>query len=77
MLPFLYSSIIDAGIHQAPSIKVAEAAKVTENIQRDVNIGLINELATIFEKLSFFSKDPLIVKKSESKFILDESFELK
>ena len=41
---YLYSSIIDAGIHQAPSIKIAEASKVTENIQRDVNIALINEL---------------------------------
>ena len=40
IISFLYSSIIDAGIHQASSIKVAEAAKVTENIQRDVNIAL-------------------------------------
>ena len=40
VISFLYSSIIDAGIHQASSIKVAEAAKVTENIQRDVNIAL-------------------------------------
>ncbi|EGR0693765.1 Vi polysaccharide biosynthesis UDP-N-acetylglucosamine C-6 dehydrogenase TviB [Vibrio parahaemolyticus] len=47
----LYKSIITAGTHQASSIKVAEAAKVIENTQRDVNIALINELAIIFNKL--------------------------
>jgi UDP-N-acetyl-D-glucosamine/UDP-N-acetyl-D-galactosamine dehydrogenase len=47
----LYGSIVTAGIHQAPSIRVAEAAKVIENIQRDVNIALINELALIFNRL--------------------------
>lgn len=47
----LYQSIIVAGTHKASSIKVAEAAKVIENIQRDVNIGLINELSIIFNKL--------------------------
>ena len=47
----LYSSIIDAGTHKAPSIKVAEAAKVIENTQRDVNIALINELAILFNKV--------------------------
>jgi UDP-N-acetyl-D-galactosamine dehydrogenase len=47
----LYSSIITAGTHKASSIKVAEAAKVIENTQRDVNIALINELALIFNKL--------------------------
>ena len=47
----LYSSIITAGTHKASSIKVAEAAKVIENTQRDVNIALINELALIFHKL--------------------------
>tara|TARA_B110000503_G_C7152769_1_gene415926 strand:- start:447 stop:1682 length:1236 start_codon:yes stop_codon:yes gene_type:complete len=47
----LYSSIIDAGIHKAPSIMVAEAAKVTENIQRDVNIALINELHQLFSAM--------------------------
>ncbi|MGB1261978.1 MAG: Vi polysaccharide biosynthesis UDP-N-acetylglucosamine C-6 dehydrogenase TviB [Cognaticolwellia sp.] len=48
----LYSSIIVAGTHKASSIKVAEAAKVIENTQRDVNIALINELAIIFNKLN-------------------------
>ena len=48
----LYKNIISAGTHKVSSIRVAEAAKVIENTQRDVNIGLINELATIFNKLS-------------------------
>ena len=48
----LYSQIITAGTHKAPSIKVAEAAKVIENIQRDVNIALINEFSVIFKKLN-------------------------
>jgi len=47
----LYTRIIEAGVHRAPSIRVAEAAKVIENTQRDVNIALINELALIFHKL--------------------------
>ncbi len=47
----LYKSIITAGTHLAPSIKVAEAAKVIENSQRDINIAFINELAIIFNKL--------------------------
>jgi UDP-N-acetyl-D-galactosamine dehydrogenase len=48
----LYLSVIIAGTHKAPSIKAAEAAKVIENTQRDVNIALINELALIFNKLN-------------------------
>jgi len=48
----LYASIITAGTHLAPSIKVAEAAKVIENSQRDVNIAFVNELAIIFNKLN-------------------------
>lgn len=48
----LYNEIIAAGTHQAPSIRVAEAAKVIENTQRDLNIALINELAIIFNKMS-------------------------
>jgi UDP-N-acetyl-D-galactosamine dehydrogenase len=47
----VYNLIITAGTHKAPSIKVAEAAKVIENTQRDVNIALINELAVIFNKM--------------------------
>jgi len=55
----LYRSIIVAGTHKASSIKVAEAAKVIENIQRDVNIGLINELALIFNKLGIDTEEVL------------------
>jgi len=47
----LYASIVIAGTHKAPSIRVAEAAKVIENTQRDLNIALINELAIIFDKM--------------------------
>jgi UDP-N-acetyl-D-glucosamine/UDP-N-acetyl-D-galactosamine dehydrogenase len=55
----LYASIIIAGTHKAPSIKVAEAAKVIENTQRDVNIALVNELALIFNKLDIDTQDVL------------------
>lgn len=48
----VYGTIIEAGLHQAPSIKVAEAAKVIENTQRDINISLMNELAIIFDKMN-------------------------
>ncbi len=55
----LYASIITAGTYRAPSIRVAEAAKVIENVQRDVNIALINELALIFDKLGIDTMDVL------------------
>ena len=55
----LYRSIITAGTHKASSIKVAEAAKVIENTQRDINIALINELALIFNKLSIDTEEVL------------------
>jgi UDP-N-acetyl-D-galactosamine dehydrogenase len=55
----LYLSIIEAGTHKAGSIKVAEAAKVIENTQRDVNIALINELALIFNKLNIDTEEVL------------------
>ena len=48
----LYKEIIKAGTYLAPSIKIAEAAKVIENTQRDVNIALINEFAVVFNKLN-------------------------
>ena len=51
MLVSLYGDVVTAGIHRAPSIRVAEAAKVIENTQRDLNIALINELASLFDKL--------------------------
>jgi len=52
----LYSSVIEAGTHLAPSIKVAEAAKVIENSQRDINIAFVNELAKIFNLMSIDTK---------------------
>jgi UDP-N-acetyl-D-galactosamine dehydrogenase len=55
----LYASIITAGTHQASSIKVAEAAKVIENTQRDVNIALINELSLIFKRIGIDTEEVL------------------
>ena len=55
----VYSSIVAAGIHRAPSIEVAEAAKVIENTQRDLNIALMNELAIIFDRLGISTRDVL------------------
>ncbi|MGQ7115675.1 Vi polysaccharide biosynthesis UDP-N-acetylglucosamine C-6 dehydrogenase TviB, partial [Escherichia sp. TWPC-MK] len=46
----VYELVIDAGVHRAESIKVAEAAKVIENSQRDINIAFVNELSMIFNK---------------------------
>ena len=55
----LYGSVVTAGVHRASSIKVAEAAKVIENTQRDLNIALMNELAIIFDKLGIDTLDVL------------------
>ena len=54
-----YQLVVQAGVHRAPSIKVAEAAKIIENTQRDVNIALINELSIIFNKLNINTFDVL------------------
>jgi UDP-N-acetyl-D-glucosamine/UDP-N-acetyl-D-galactosamine dehydrogenase len=54
-----YGAVVTAGIHRAESIKVAEAAKVIENTQRDLNIALMNELAVIFDRLGIATKDVL------------------
>ncbi len=53
----LYGSIISAGIHKAPTLKVAEAAKIIENTQRDLNISLMNELSLIFDKMNINTYD--------------------
>lgn len=53
----LYASIIEAGTHKAPSLKVAEASKAIENAQRDVNISFVNELALIFDKMGIDTND--------------------
>lgn len=55
----VYESVVTAGVHRASSIKVAEAAKVIENTQRDLNIALMNELALIFDKLGIDTNDVL------------------
>ena len=65
----LYSSIISAGTHLASSIKVAEAAKVIENTQRDLNIALVNELSILFEKLEIDTQDVLKAAGSKWNFL--------
>ena len=69
IISFLYSSIIDAGIHQASSIKVAEAAKVTENIQRDVNIALINEMHQLYTSLDISTLDVIEAASTKWNFM--------
>ena len=59
MVDLVYGRIVTAGTHRASSIRVAEAAKVIENIQRDVNIALINELAMLFRQLGLETTDVL------------------
>ncbi len=65
----LYAAIITAGTHRASSIKVAEAAKVIENTQRDVNIALINELALIFNRLGLDTEEVLSAAGSKWNFL--------
>jgi UDP-N-acetyl-D-galactosamine dehydrogenase len=64
----LYESIIDAGVHRAGSIKVAEAAKVIENTQRDLNIALMNELALIFSRIGIDTLEVLQAAGSKWNF---------
>jgi UDP-N-acetyl-D-galactosamine dehydrogenase len=65
----LYKSIIEAGTHLAPTIKVAEAAKVIENTQRDVNIALMNELAQIFDTMNIDTNAVLEAASTKWNFI--------
>ncbi len=65
----LYASIVEAGTHRAPSIEVAEAAKVIENTQRDLNIALMNELAIIFAKLDLDTSEVLAAAGSKWNFL--------
>jgi len=65
----LYGSIITAGIHKAPSIKVAEAAKVIENTQRDLNIALMNELSIIFHRMGINTYDVIEAAATKWNFI--------
>jgi UDP-N-acetyl-D-galactosamine dehydrogenase len=64
-----YGAIIDAGVHRAPSIRVAEAAKVIENTQRDLNIALMNELAIIFDRMGIRTADVLAAAGTKWNFL--------
>jgi len=65
----VYESVVSAGVHKANSIKVAEAAKVIENTQRDLNISLMNELALIFNKMNIDTRDVLAAAASKWNFL--------
>jgi UDP-N-acetyl-D-galactosamine dehydrogenase len=65
----LYSSIIEAGTHKAPSLKVAEASKAIENAQRDVNISFVNELALIFDRMGIDTDDVIEAAGSKWNFL--------
>jgi UDP-N-acetyl-D-galactosamine dehydrogenase len=65
----LYASIITAGTHKAPSIKVAEASKAIENAQRDVNISFVNELALIFDKMGIDTSDVIAAAGTKWNFL--------
>lgn len=69
LLEKIYGSVVRAGIHRASSIKVAEAAKVIENTQRDLNIALMNELAVIFERLGIDTLEVLQAAGSKWNFL--------
>ena len=69
VLADLYGSIVEAGIHRAPSIKVAEAAKVIENTQRDLNIALMNEVAKICHLLGIRTRDVLDAAATKWNFL--------
>ena len=65
----VYGSVVTAGLHKAPSIKVAEAAKVIENSQRDLNIAFMNELSAIFHLLGIDTKDVLAAAATKWNFL--------
>ena len=65
----VYGSVVKAGIHRAPSIKVAEAAKVIENSQRDLNIAFMNELSAIFDVLNIDTGDVLAAARTKWNFM--------
>jgi UDP-N-acetyl-D-galactosamine dehydrogenase len=65
----VYGSVVKAGIHRAPSIKVAEAAKVIENTQRDLNIAFMNELSAIFRRLGIDTGDVLAAASTKWNFL--------
>lgn len=64
----LYRPVVPAGLHLAPSIRVAEASKITENVQRDVNIALMNELALVYDRLGLRTEDVLAAARTKWNF---------
>ena len=64
-----YSLVVDAGVHRAPSIKVAEASKIVENTQRDLNIALMNELSLIFDRMSINTYDVIEAAATKWNFL--------
>ena len=64
-----YSLVVEAGVHRAESIKVAEAAKVIENSQRDINIAFMNELSIIFNKMNIDTKSVLAAAGTKWNFL--------
>ena len=65
----VYALVVDAGLHLAPSIRVAEAAKIIENTQRDVNIALMNELSIIFDRMGINTYDVLEAAATKWNFL--------
>ena len=65
----VYESVVVAGVHRAPTIKVAESAKVIENTQRDLNIALMNELALIFQRMGIDTRDVLAAAGTKWNFL--------
>jgi len=65
----IYERIVEAGIYRAPSLEVAEAAKVIENTQRDLNVALMNELAIIFDRLGIPTRDVLAAARTKWNFL--------
>jgi UDP-N-acetyl-D-glucosamine/UDP-N-acetyl-D-galactosamine dehydrogenase len=64
-----YGRVVEAGVHRAPSIKVAEAAKVIENVQRDLNVALMNELALICDRIGIRTRDVLAAAGTKWNFL--------
>jgi UDP-N-acetyl-D-galactosamine dehydrogenase len=69
IVALVYESVVTAGVHRAPTIRVAEAAKVIENTQRDLNIALMNELALIFDRLGIDTGDVLAAAGTKWNFL--------
>ena len=69
LVDHLYNEIVKVGTHKAPSIKVAEAAKIIENTQRDINIAFINEIYILFSRLNISTKDVLDAAESKWNFL--------